>query len=77
MKPLVVMPATNVSSKHSFSALRRINTYLHHYAPKCLNNLTLLQVIAEKKMRWICPRLAGSLLPAETEEDYGHGRVPP
>ena len=45
MKLLLVMPATNASSKCSFSALRRIKTYLHtRMTQEWLNNLLLLHV---------------------------------
>ena len=46
MKLLLVMPA---SSERSFSALRRIKTYLHTTTTQqCLNNLMLLHVHKEK-----------------------------
>ena len=49
MKLLLVMPATNASSERSFSALRRIKTYLRTtMTQQRLNNLMLLHVNKEK-----------------------------
>ena len=49
MKLLVVMPATNASSERSFSALRRIKTYLRStMSQERLNNLMQLHVNVEK-----------------------------
>ena len=49
MKLLLVMPATNASSECSFSALRRIKTYLRTtMTQQRLNNLMMLHVNKEK-----------------------------
>ena len=49
MKLLLVMPATNASSERSFSALRRIKTYLRTtMTQERLNNLLLLHVNKDK-----------------------------
>lgn len=49
MKVLLVMPASNASSERSFSALRRIKTYLRTtMTQQRLDNLMLLHVIKEK-----------------------------
>ena len=49
MKLLLVMPATNASSERSFSALRKIKTYLRTtMTQQHLNNLMLLHVNKEK-----------------------------
>ena len=49
MKLLLVMPATNASSECSFSALRRIKTYLRTtMTQQRLNHLMLLHVNKEK-----------------------------
>ena len=50
MKILLVMPATNASSEHSFSGLRRIKTYLRTaMTQKRLNDLMVLNIPIEKK----------------------------
>ncbi|KAI0231102.1 hypothetical protein LSAT2_018529, partial [Lamellibrachia satsuma] len=46
-KLILVMPATNASSKRSFSALRRIKTYLRTTMAR-LNHLMLLYVHKDK-----------------------------
>ena len=47
-KLLLVMPATNASSEHSFSALRRVKTYLRStMSQKRLNHLMVLQIHQE------------------------------
>ena len=49
MKLLLVMPATNASSERSFSALRRIKTYLRTtMTQQRLNSLMVLHVHKEK-----------------------------
>ena len=49
MKILLVMPATNASSEHSFSGLRRIKTYLRTtMTQKRLNDLMVLNIHKEK-----------------------------
>ena len=49
MKILLVMPATNASSEHSFSGLQRIKTYLRTtMAQKRLNDLMVLNIHKEK-----------------------------
>ena len=45
MKLLLVMPATNATSERSFSALRRVKTYLRSSMGQMqLNNLMVLHV---------------------------------
>ena len=45
MKLVLVMPATNTSLEHSFSALRRVKRYLQSTrSQQKLNNLMLLHV---------------------------------
>ena len=45
MKLLLVMPATNATSERSFSALRRVKTYLRSSMSQMrLNNLMVLHV---------------------------------
>ena len=45
VKLLLVMPATNAGSERSFSAVRRIKTYLRSMmSQQCLNHLMLLHV---------------------------------
>ena len=45
LKLLLVMPATNAESERSFSALRRLKSYLRStMSQQCLNHLMLLQV---------------------------------
>ena len=49
IKLLLVMPATNATSERSFSALRRIKTYLRStMSQERLNNLMLLHVNKDK-----------------------------
>ena len=49
MKILLVMPATSDSSEHSFSGLRRIETYLRTtMTQKRLNDLMVLNIHKEK-----------------------------
>ena len=49
MKLLLVMPATNASSERSFSALRRIKTYLRStMAQLRLNNLMVIHVYKDE-----------------------------
>ena len=49
MKILLVMPATNAASEHSFSGLRRIKTYLRTtMTQKRLNDLMVLNIPIEK-----------------------------
>ena len=49
MKILLVMPATNASSEHSFSGWRRIKTYLRTtMTQKRLNDLMVLNIHKEK-----------------------------
>ena len=49
MKLLLVMPATNATSERSFSALRRVKTYLRStMSQERLNNLIVLHVHKEK-----------------------------
>ena len=46
VKLLLFMPATNAESERSFSAVRRIKTYLHAtMSQQCLNHLMLLHVL--------------------------------
>jgi len=48
-KLLLVMPATNAFSKHSFSAMRRIKTYLRStMGQERLNHLMLLHLHKDK-----------------------------
>ena len=48
LKLLLVMPATNAVSKHSFSALCRVKTYLcSTMGQSCLNQLMVLHVRRE------------------------------
>ena len=45
MKLLLVMPATNATSERSFSALRRVKTYLRTtMTQQCLNHLMVTHV---------------------------------
>ena len=45
MKLLLVLPATNATSKRSFSALRRVKTYLRTtMTQQRLNNLMVLHI---------------------------------
>ena len=45
MQLLLVMPATNATSERSFSALRRVKTYLRTtMTQQCLNHLMVLHV---------------------------------
>ena len=45
MKLILVMPATNAARERSFSALRRIKTYLRStMKQECLNSLMVLHV---------------------------------
>ena len=49
MKMLLVMPATNASSEHPFSGLRRIKTYLRTtIMQKRLNDLMVRNIHKEK-----------------------------
>ena len=49
MKLLLVMPATNATSERSFSALRRVKTYLRStMSQQRLNNLMVLHIHKEK-----------------------------
>ena len=49
MKLLLVMPATNATSERSFSALRRVKSYLRStMAQSCLNNLMIMHVHKER-----------------------------
>ena len=49
MKLLLVMPATNATSERSFSALRRVKTYLRtQMTQQRLNNLMVLHVHSDK-----------------------------
>ena len=48
IKLILVMPATNAINERSFSALRRIKTYLQTTMTQCrLNNLILLHIHQE------------------------------
>ena len=49
MKLLLVMPATNATSERSFSALRRVKSYLRStMAQSRLNNLMIMHVHKER-----------------------------
>ena len=53
MKLLLVMPATNATSERSFSALRRIKTYLcSTVSQQRLNSFMLLHVNRDKTVRF-------------------------
>ena len=46
---IIVMPASNAVSEHSFSAMRHLNTYLHSTMSQSrLNHLLLLNLNQEK-----------------------------
>ena len=54
MQLVLVMPATNATSERSFSALRRVKSYLHStMGQERLNYLMLFHVHMTKQTNWI------------------------
>ena len=77
LKLIIVMPATNAASERSFSAMRRLKTYLRTNMSKSrLNNLMMLHVHKTEQIPWICFLWPTALRTHHTDKKYLASSLP-